>query len=314
MGEMNWHCRRGNKSMDTPYALFDPHSAYNALRDTLIPHEKIRGYFHWRRTRRVRGEERPGPSPLRPPRVYRGGGPLTPLKARVTIPDTEPLPERYSIDVTLLAPVDLPASSPCLAFLVEEAVLDRLRALPTPAVVCREGERLTLRDLATGQVRASILVGSGAFAAAVLDEKRVAVRTTSGEVWLWDTVTSALTTVEVAADDPFRAWNKPAGLLPAWQEGAPLEPLACGALRPSLPEEPLLALEQLFDHRLLSEEFAVRQAVAALPELEGRLQGNRIALEADIPPGSPNISDRAWVVVVIDGTAVTSAPPAMAAS
>jgi hypothetical protein len=189
--------------MSTNYALFDPHSAYNALRATLLPHEKIRGYFHWQKTRRSRGEEQPGPSPERPPLVLRGGSPPVPLQARVKIPDTDSLPGRYRIDVVLLEQLGLPEGNvPCRAFLVEQGVLDRLRA---------QGLRITLAE----------------------------------------------------KDD--------------------------------------LALVQLLDHRLLSEEFEVQQAVAALPELEGQVQGNRILLEADIPPGSPNISDRAWVVVVIDG-------------
>jgi hypothetical protein len=123
------------------------------------------------------------------------------LQARVRIPDTDPLPGRYTIEVILLDQPGLPVGNvPCRAFLVEQAVLDRLR--------------------------------------------------TQG-------------------------------------------------LRSSLAEKDDLAIAQLLDHRLLSEEFAVQQAVAALPELEGRLQGTRIVLEADIPPGSPNISDRARVVVVI---------------
>jgi hypothetical protein len=52
---------------------------------------------------------------------------------------------------------------------------------------------------------------------------------------------------------------------------------------------------------LSSEEFGVQQAVSALPELEGRLEGERVFLQADIPPGSPNISAGAWVVVVVGG-------------
>ncbi len=190
---------------------------------------------------------------------------------------------------------------------------------------------MTLRDRATGQVRASVLVGPGATTAAVLDENRVTFLTESGEVRLWDTASSELANIADTADpvtfgrlvvsmggqvawetgavavDEFDPVSGEKGNVHSAQEpGASPEPLAWGALRPSLPEEAALALEQLFDHRLLSEEFVIQQAVAGLAELEGRLQGNRIVLEANIPPGSPNISDRAWVVVVIDGVGAPS--------
>lgn len=81
-------------------------------------------------------------------------------------------------------------------------------------------------------------------------------------------------------------------------------------MRPFLNVGDELALGQLLDHRLLSEEFAVQQTVSAMPELEGRLTGKRIVLEAAIPHGSPNISDGAWVVVVVDGSGRRSGFPA----
>ena len=184
----------------TTYALFDPHSAFNNLRASLLPREKIRGYFYWRQTCRKWGEEQKGPSVSRPPLVFCGGAPPKQLNARVTIPREDPLPDHYTIEVTFLEPIDLPFGGvPCRAFIVEQGVLDRLRARCAPL---------------DGQ-----------------DE---------------------------------------------------------------------LAIAQLLDHRLLSDNFAAQQAVAALPELEGHLTGNQLVLEAAIPPGSPNISDRAWVVVVID--------------
>jgi hypothetical protein len=291
--------------MNTPYALFDPNSAYNILRANLATHEKIRGYFYWRQTRRARGEEHPGPSPDRPPLVFRGGSPPVPLQADVTIPKTEPLPGRYAIEVTLREQGDpLPVGAACRAFLVEQDVLERLRARATPAIVCREGESLTLRDLVTGQVRASIRLGRGILSAAVLDEQRVAVRLSSA-VRLWDTVSGTLNTVaEPLAEKT--SWELPASAAAIQDRcGAHLgqgdnEPLAVGSLRPALGRKDDVALAQLLDHRLLSEDFAVQQPIAALPELEGRLAGNRIVLEANIPPGSPNISDRARVVVVMD--------------
>src|SRR5947209_12654087 len=120
--------------MTVPYALFDPHSAYSALRGTR-PHEKIRGYFHMRRGRRDRGEERTGPSPDRPPLVLRGGAPPVPMKARVTIPTEDWLPPRYTIEVTLLEPLGLPPDGlPCRAFLVEQGVLGRLRGELPPGL------------------------------------------------------------------------------------------------------------------------------------------------------------------------------------
>jgi hypothetical protein len=304
--------------MSAPYALFDPHSACNALRATLVPHEKIRGYFYWRRTRRGSGEERHGPSPERPPLVFRGGAPPTPLKARVTIPDTDSLPDRYRIEVTLLETSGLPdRDAPCRAFLVEQGVLDRLRAGAAPAVVCREGDLLTLRDLYTAEVRTSVSGGSSVRLAAVLDEQSVALRSSSGEVRLWDTVRETLRPAGEGSEAKISWGGDPGGAekcLAAWTVGIGIdgllypppdgarfiEPLACGPLRPALVGNDERALAQLFDHRLLSEDFAVQQAVSALPELEGRLQGDRIVLEAAIPPGCPNISDRTWVVVVID--------------
>ena len=54
------------------------------------------------------------------------------------------------------------------------------------------------------------------------------------------------------------------------------------------------ALAHLLDHRVLSEEFEVQQALAALPDLEGVLRGPRITLEAEVPAGSPNISAGTW--------------------
>jgi hypothetical protein len=296
--------------MNAPYCLFDPHSAFNALRATLLPHEKVRGYFYWRLTRRRRGEEQPGPSPERPPLVLRGGAPPTRLKARVTVPVIDPLPGRYTIEVALLDQPDSPAEgAPCRAFIVEQAVLDRLRARAAPAVVCREGERLTLRDLSSRQVRASIPSAPDVRTAVVLDEQRVALMTSSGEIGLWDTVCEKVDPVigEVSA----WAWGLPGeDRLPrAYQDSTGfVEPLACGMLRPSLARNDDLALAQLFDHRLLCEDFAVQQAVSALPELEGRLHGDRIVLEADLPPGCPNISDRAWVVVVVDGPIAVDGP------
>jgi WD40 repeat protein len=113
--------------------------------------------------------------------------------------------------------------------------------------------------------------------------------------------------IKVAEDDSLWAWNLQTGtdrLLQGHESGtAFVEPLACGRLRPWLPAEDEAALAYLLDHRVLSEEFAVQQALSALPELEGRWHGDSITLEADIPPDSPNISSRAWVVVVIDAPA-----------
>src|SRR5205823_3877101 len=144
------------------------------------------GYFYWRQTRRTRGEERSGPSPDRPPLVSPVGARPVLLKARVTVPPTDPLRGRSTIEVVFVGQVDLPAGGvPCRAFIVEQAVLDRLRARGLPAVVCREGERLTLRDLATGQTRTSIAAGPSLLSAAVLDEQRVVALASSGEVRLW---------------------------------------------------------------------------------------------------------------------------------
>jgi hypothetical protein len=110
--------------------------------------------------------------------------------------------------------------------------------------------------------------------------------------------------IKVAEDDSVWAWNLQTGqdrlLQPGGGATGWVEPLAGGALLPSLAGEDELALGQILDHRLLSEEFSVQQRLSALPELEGRLVGDRIVLEANIPAASPNISDRAWVVVVLD--------------
>ncbi len=466
--------------MNTLYALFDPASKYSVLRATLLPREKIRGYFHWRRTQRDRGLEEPGPSPDRPPLVFRGGSPPTRLKASVNIPTALQLDDHYTLSVTLEG--DAPAGEvPCRAFLIEQAVLDRLRQRPAPAVVCREGDLITLRDLSTGQIRASVKAPE-IRAAAVLSDDRVAFQTDSGDVRVWNTVSGNLETwvearaedgnyglavssaglvawgnaagqvlgldsatgtrrfihqhlapvtllaaladgrfvsahaadvpclcsgeavckapdtapiasmtpvgkdrvafctidgnlylwsadsgkvetlpgrfahvtslpdgrlaaagpggvalwdwersskpqmltdapatkvlaapgprlVKVAEDESLWVWNLATGterLLQPHQSGQTyVEPLVCGSLRPSLPADNEVALEYLLDHRVLSEEFAVQQALSALPELDGMLRGKRITLEGEIPSGSPNISARAWVVVVIG-------PPAFA--
>ena len=445
-----------------------------SARSLIVP-EKIRGYFHWRQTRRGRGEEQPGPSPDRPPLVFLASAPSVRLPAEVKIPRTEPLPDRYTIEVKLDESPGLSEGTACRAFLVEQAVLDRLRTRAAPAVVCREGRTLTLRDAVTWGVRASVAIAAGVASAAVVDEQRVAVLALSNEVLLWDTLSDETITVaearenkglwgltaivggcfawgnnagevtifdpatcakrivsqhpaavtalaalpdgrlavghrdgavwvdgsiyvvpngdpigavaavggrvalfasggavrvwtpgekqaealpvlangliglpdgrlvtagpsgltlwdlekgawRVLSDEPARAvvavpgprlikttddeslwsWNLRTGqdrlLQPGQAESGFMEPLAGGAMRPFLNVGGELALGQLLDHRLLSEEFAVQQAVSAMPELEGRLTGKRIVLEAAIPPDSPNISDRAWVVVVVDGS------------
>ena len=465
------------------HALFDPKSAYNGLRASLIVPEKIRGYFHWRQTRRARGEEQPGPSPDRPPLVFLAGAPPVRLQADVQLPRNEPLPDRYIIEVKLHESPGLPQGTACRVFLVEQVVLDRLRNRAAPAVVCREGTTLTLRDAATWEVRASIAIAAGIGSAAVVDEKRVAVLASSDKVLLWDTLSGETTTIaearedrgvwgvtatadgriawgnaagevtvfdpatrakrihsqhpaavtalaalpdgrlaaghrdgtmwvddskyvvpngdpigaiaavrdrvaffasggvvrvwtpgekqaealpvlangltslpdgrlvtagpsgltlwdlekgawRVLSDGPARAvvaipgprliktadddslwsWHLRAGqdrlLQPGRAESGFVEPLAGGTMRPFLNVGDELALGQLLDHRLLSEEFAVQQTVSAMPELEGRLTGKRIVLEAAIPHGSPNISDGAWVVVVVDGSGRRSGFPA----
>jgi hypothetical protein len=185
---------RGGKAMNTPYALFDPHSQYNALRASLMTREKIRGYFLWRRTRRAHGLEHPGPSPDRPPLVFRGGSPPVRLQAQVTIPRSESLPGRYTITVRLDPRDAPPPGTACRAFLIEQGVLDRLRALATPAVVCREGTCVTVRDLCTGQVRAEIGKGRDVRAAAVLGEDQVVLQTLEGGLEVWNTVTGELAT------------------------------------------------------------------------------------------------------------------------
>jgi hypothetical protein len=111
----------------------------------------------------------------------------------------------------------------------------------------------------------------------------------------------------VAEDGSWWVWDLQAGadrlLLPHEAGPTPVEPLACGQLRPSLPAGDEAAVAYLLDQRVLSEEFAVQQSLAAKAELEGRWERGRLTFEAEVPPDSPNISSRAWVVVVLDGPA-----------
>jgi hypothetical protein len=403
----------------------------------------------------------------------RGNTPPVRLSAQVDLPHADPLPDRYSIRVRF-DPQNTPTrGTACRAFLIEQGVLDRLRARAAPAVVCREGTRLTIRDLCTGQVRAEVGAGRRVRAAAVLSEDQVVLQTLEGGIEVWDTLSGDLTTwveprmeaghcglavsstgevawgnaagqvtaldprtctrrvvqqhpapvvalatlpdgrlasghtdgtvcvagetcadperdpisgltscgengiafktplgrvyrwapgtdrlaalpglaswlaslpdgrlalagvegltvwdadspgrhlltdaptqsilaapgprlVKLASDGSLWSWNLRTGsdrLLLGRESGqAFADPLACGRLRPALPEEDEAALSWLFDHRVVSEEFPAQQALSALPELEGQWHGEEITLDAGIPADSPNISSRAWVVVVL---------------
>jgi hypothetical protein len=115
--------------MTERYALFDPQSGYSALRANFIVPEKLRGYFYWRQADRARQSAGSG-EPL-VPLVFRGGAPPQRLAASVIVPTEPDLPEEYAIQVGLLNPADHPHQpAPCRAFLVEQAVLARLRAQP----------------------------------------------------------------------------------------------------------------------------------------------------------------------------------------
>src|SRR6478735_6093161 len=130
--------------MSESHALFDPRSKYAARRACAIVPEKIRGYFLWQKTLREKGgyhEGRPLPS-----LVLRAGSPPTLARAQVTLPGEPELGDRFTIRVELLDDKD---TCRCRAFLVDRVVLDQLRKVAAPGVVCREGDSLTLRDLAT---------------------------------------------------------------------------------------------------------------------------------------------------------------------
>jgi hypothetical protein len=118
-----------------PFALFDPRSAVSRLRRSVRPDDKLRGYFHWLTAQQEEAGRaavglRAAAADAGARLVVRADRPDEALPAEVWVKvlpfGAEPV---LKLTFQLGRESDCPPGPvPCLAFLIEPAVLDRLAA------------------------------------------------------------------------------------------------------------------------------------------------------------------------------------------